>query len=203
MGGGFDRDMDDLWPTPFPQFRHAAPTQCQSIAGLSSTGDGERLWTMERRYFNLGAEGCLGKGKRHLEMYLRAATLEKLVGSHMDDDIEVTGRHAVTPFLPFASQAQARPIIDSGRDLDGEFFGELDHADTAAFRARVSDPHPFSTACRTGGAQRKKSLTPLDLTDATAGGAGDRTLTWGRALPQTVDARFKLFKFEDFLRAKH
>ena len=115
-----------------------------------------------------------------------------------------TSALAATSFVAsFASQAQARPIINSGRDLDGEFFGELDHADTAAFRTRVSDPHPFSTARRTGGAQRKKSLTPLDLTDATAGGAGDRTLPWGRALPQTVDARFKLFKLEDFLRAKH
>src|SRR5213593_2010105 len=115
MGRGFDRDMDDLRPTPFPaQFRHAAPTQCQSIAGLSPTGDGDRLCTIERRYFDLGTEGCLGKGNRHLGMNLRAATLEELVETHMDDDIEVTGRPAVTPFPPFASQAQARPIVDTG-----------------------------------------------------------------------------------------
>src|SRR5215468_6601341 len=132
MGRGFDHDMDDLRPTPFPaQFRHAASTQCQSIASLGPTGDGEGLWTMQRRYFNLGTEGCLGKGIRYLAMNLRTATLEELVGSHMDNDIKITGRPAVTPFLPFASQAQACPIIDSGRDLDGEFFGELDHADAA------------------------------------------------------------------------
>jgi hypothetical protein len=132
-----------------------------------------------------------------------AATLEELVGSHMDDDIEIAGRPTVTPFLPFASQAQARPIIDAGRDLDREFFGELDDADTATFRTRVSNPHPFAAACRAGSTQRKKSLAPLDLTEATAGIAGDRALAWSRALSQTVDARFQLLKFQDFLRAKH
>jgi len=196
--------MDDLGPTPFPaQFWHTTPTQCQSVAGLGPMGDGERLWAMQRRDFNLGTEGCLGKGNRYLAMNLRTVTLEELVGSHMDDDIEITGWPAVIPFLSFASQAQARSIVDSGRELDGEFFRQLDYADTATFRTWVSDPYPFSTASRTGGAQRKKSLTPLDLTEAAAGVAGDRTLAWGRALPQTVDARFKLVKFQDFLRAKH
>src|SRR2546421_6715375 len=117
-------------------------------------------------------------------MQLCPVTLEELMGSHMDDDVEITGRPAIIPLLPFASQAQARPIIDPGRDLDGEFFGELDHADAATFRARVRDPHPLSTTRRTGGAQRKKSLTPLDLTETTAGGAGDRTFAWSRALSQ-------------------
>ena len=78
---------------------------------------------MERWYFNLGTEGCLGKGNRYLTMNLCTATLEELMGSHMDDDVEIASRPAVASFLPFASQAQARPIIDSGGDLDGEFFG--------------------------------------------------------------------------------
>src|SRR5262245_6114868 len=120
MGRGFDHDMNNLRSTPFStQLRHATPTQRQSIAGLGPTGDGERLGTMERRYFNLGTQGCLGKGNGYLAMDLCTVTLEELVGSHMDDDIEITGRPAVAPFLPFASQTQARPIIDSSRDLDG------------------------------------------------------------------------------------
>src|SRR5712691_8456126 len=108
-------------------------------------------------------------------MNLCTATLEEFVWSHVDDDIEITGRPTVTPFLSFASQAQARPIVVPGRDLDGEFFGQLNYANTAAFRTRVSNPHPFPPAGRTGGAQRKKSLTPLDLPQATAGVAGDRS----------------------------
>src|SRR5215831_19891477 len=204
MGRGFDHDMDDLRPTPFPaQFRHAASTQGQSITSLGSTGDGERLWTMQRRYFNLGTEGCLGKGNWYLAMNLRTVTLEEFVGSHMDNDIEITGWPAVIPFLSFASQAQARAIVDSSRDLDGEFFGQLDYANTATFRTWISDPYPFSTAGRTGGAQRKKSLPPFDLTETAAGVAGDRTLAWGRALPQTVAAGFKLLKLQDFFHAKH
>src|SRR4029450_7134766 len=99
MGRGFDHDMDNLWPTPFPaQFRHAAPTECQSITGLGPPGDSERLWTMERWYFNLGPEGCLGKGNGYLTMNLCTTTLEELVGSHMDDDVEITGRPTVTSF---------------------------------------------------------------------------------------------------------
>ena len=94
----------------------------ESSAGLGPTGDREHLGTMERRYFNLGAQGCLGKGNRYLEMDLCTVTLEEFVGSHMDNNIEITGRPAAAPFLPFASQTQARPIIDSSRDLDGEFF---------------------------------------------------------------------------------
>src|SRR5512133_2266540 len=104
MGRGFDHDMDDLWPTPFPaQFRHATPTQRQSIAGLGPTWDGKRLWTMQRRYFNLGTEGCLGKRNRYLAMNLRAVPLEEFVSSHMDDDIEITSWPTVIPFLSFAS----------------------------------------------------------------------------------------------------
>jgi hypothetical protein len=158
---------------------------------------------MERRDFNLSTQSCLGKRNRYLDMDLCTVTLEELVGSHMDDDVEITGRPAVAPFLPFASQAQACPIIDSSRDLDGEFFGELHHANATTFRTRVSDPHAFSTTSRTSGAQRKKSLPPLDLTEATTGVAGDRTRAWSCTFPQTVDTRFKLFKFEDFLRAEH
>src|SRR5262245_27513047 len=168
--------MDDLRPTSFAaQFRHTTPTQCQSVTGLGPTRDGERLGAVERRYVNLGTEGCLGEGNRYLAMNLRTATLEELVGSHMDDDIEITGWPAVIPFLSFASQAQARSIVDSGRYLDGEFFRQLDYANTTTFRTWVSDPYPFSTARGTGGAQRKKSLTPLDLTEAAAGIAWDRT----------------------------
>src|SRR5215510_4780545 len=204
MGRGFDYDMDDLWPTPFSaQFWHATPTECQLSTGLAPTRNSERLGTMKRGYFNLGTQGCLGKGNGYLTMNLCTVTFKELVGSHMDDDVEITGWPTVTPFLSFARQAQARPIIDSGGDLDGEFFGELHHADAATFRTRVSDPHPFSTASRAGSAQHKKSLPPFDLPQAAAGVTGNRTLTWSRALPQAVDARFELFKFQDFLCAKH
>src|SRR4029450_12645238 len=204
MRRGFDYDMDDLWPPPFSaQCWHAAPTECQLITSLAPAGNSQRWGTMERGYFNLGAQGCLGKGNGDLTMNLCTVTLKELVGSHMDDDVEITGRPAVTPFLPFTRQAQARPIIDSSGNLDGEFFGELHYTDAATFRTRVSDPHPFSTASGAGGAQHKNPLPPFDLPQAAAGVTGDRTLTWSRALPQAVDTRFELFKFQDFLCAKH
>src|SRR5712691_4606349 len=104
-------------------------------------------------------------------MNLRSATLEEFMCRHVDDDIEITCWPAVTAFFPFPGQAQARPIIDPSRNLDREFFGQLDHPNATTFRTRVSDPYPVPPAGRTGGAQRKKPLPPLDLPEATAGGA--------------------------------
>src|SRR5262245_54189970 len=78
MGGGFDHDMHNLIPASFaPQGRHAAPTQRQPVTSLGATGDSERLWTVERWHFNIGAQRCLGKGNRDLAMHLRAVTLEE------------------------------------------------------------------------------------------------------------------------------
>src|SRR5215831_16049912 len=110
----------------------------------------------------------------------------------MDDDIEVTSGATVSPFLTLSRQAQARSIIDPGRDLDREFFGQLHHTDTTTFRAGVSDPHPFATTGGTGSTQRKKSLTPLDLPQATTGVAGQRARAGGSALPQAVDTGLEL-----------
>src|SRR5882724_2480186 len=203
MGGGLDQAMHNLIPASFaPQCGHAAPTQRQSVTGLGPTGDGERLWTVERRRFNIGTQGCLGKGNRYLAMNLRAVTLKEFVCSDMDDDIEIPCRPAVIAFFPFAGQAQARSIIDPSRDLHREFFWQFDDANATTLRTRVSDPHPLPTAGRTGGTQRKKPLPPFDLPEAAARVAGDRTCARRCALPQTVDTGFKLLKFQDFLRTE-
>src|SRR6266571_2865755 len=129
-------------------------------------------------------------------MDLCAATLEELVWGHMDDDIEIAGRAAVPAFLAFSRQAQARPVIDPGRDFDREFFGQLHHADTTTLRAGVGNPHAFPATGRTGGAQSKKPLTPLDLPQATTRVTGHRTRARGGALSQTVDTGLELLKFQ-------
>ena len=68
-------------------------------------------------------QGCLGKGNRYLAMNLRTATLEELVGSHMDDDIKITGWPAVTPFLPFASLSASAPHHRLRQGSDESFLG--------------------------------------------------------------------------------
>ena len=82
--------------------------------------DGDLLGSLEGRHRDLSAQNERGIRKRELEDHVILFAFEDLVGPHRQDDVEVSGRTAVAPGVPFSRQPKARARFDSGGDANRE-----------------------------------------------------------------------------------
>ena len=121
--------------------------------------------------------------------------LEELMGLHMDENIEITGGTSIYTRLTLAGQPQSGAVINTGRNFDRDFFTGHHLAHAAAFRAGMSNDLAITAACRTGGADRKESLTAGNLTGAAAMPAGFRFGAFFATIAATVGTNFALFDF--------
>src|SRR5208282_2129482 len=85
------------------------------------------------------AERRLHHRDRDTAIKVRPVPLEHRMRLDREEDVEVAGRTAAHAGLAFAGQANARAVLDAGRDVDGERPLARHAAGAGAFVARVVD----------------------------------------------------------------
>ena len=91
------------------------------------------------------AERRLHHRDRHAAMHVGPFALEQPVAAHRQEDVEIAGRPAARAGLALAAEADARAVLDAGRDVDLERL-LAPHAALAGADA--------CTACRSPGPRR-------------------------------------------------
>src|SRR5262249_39555549 len=114
------------------QIGDALPLQTQHAARLRSRRDLHLEFAFQGRHVDLRAERGMREADRDLTDDVVALTGEQRMLADADDDIEVTGRTAVSSCLTFAAQLQPRTIVHARGDLDVQRLGLLHHSGAAA-----------------------------------------------------------------------
>src|SRR5260221_4718581 len=153
---------------------HAFAAQAEDLAGLGAGGDLQRLGAVDRVGGQLRAEGGLRHRDGVLAVDVVVAALELLMLADGDEDVEVPGRSAVDAPLPFAAHAEARAVVDAGRDLHGDLLLLAYAARSVAVRAGVLDHPSGAAALRAGAGHCEEALGVADLAAAGAAGARHR-----------------------------
>ena len=97
------------------------PFRRNCLAVLRSVGNFDpRLRTVQRRHFELSAQGGRGHGNRHLAIKIGAVALEELVRLQGQENIKIPGRTAAQARFALTRQANAGAIFDAGRNIDRE-----------------------------------------------------------------------------------
>src|SRR6185436_2097567 len=112
------------------------------------------------------------------------AARELRVIADVDEDVQIAGRSAVEARLPFAGDAQARPVVDAGRDLHRDLLLFANASRAIARRARILDHFSRAAALRAGAGDGEESLRVPNLSAALAARTRHRlrSLTRARAV---------------------
>src|SRR5436190_10830226 len=129
---------------------------------LGAALDLQRHRPVGRRRLNLGAERRLREGDRQLDDEVVAAALVHLRRRDACDDEEIARLAAVEAGLALALEADARAVLDAGRDLDRVTLRPLLAAGAVAARAGVLDHGAVSAASRARLRKREEALAFRD-----------------------------------------
>ncbi len=146
-------------PRPRPSSRGMPfPLQREDRAPRRSR-PGCRTWPRrERRDRHRAAQDGGVERHRPREDDVDSVAAEVLVGRDRDDDVEVPGAAPRAPPVSLARQAEARAVVDAGRDADGQRPRPEDAPLAAAVRARVLHPLAGPLALRAGAREREEAL---------------------------------------------
>ena len=128
------------------QHRHALALEAELLAGLRAVRDLHLgLAAVEGRHLELAAERRGGHRHRHAAEDVGAVALEELVRLDRQEDVEVARRPAAQARLALAGEADARAVLDAGRDVDRERALLGDAAGAAAFGqgSSITWPRPW------------------------------------------------------------
>src|SRR5262245_21446551 len=101
--------------------RHALAAQAELVAALGARWNVDaRHLAVERRHLDVAAQRRLHHRDRHAAMHVRALALEEQVAAHRQEDVEIARRPAACAGLALAGEADARAVLDAGRDVDLE-----------------------------------------------------------------------------------
>ena len=144
--------------------------------GLGSLGDGVVDLAIQGRHLDLRAQGCLGKGNRHLAQNIHIVPLEN--GMALDENLyqQVTVGTAVGAHTALTPDTDALAVVHTGRDLDLDPIGAANLALALTGVAGGLDDLAPSGAGRTGGSgchlHAHEILDGPDLAGAAALGTG-------------------------------
>src|SRR6266700_3660464 len=153
--GQIDRSLDDdvaqqIALLPAAHAANAFAAQPEYLSRLGLGGDPDPCRTVQRRDFDVSAEGRRREADRHLAMQVVVVALEHGVGLDLDLHLEVACRTAVHPGLAFSREANAVAVVDSRRDFHGERFLLLYARGAVAARAGFRDDFSGPVAGRAG-----------------------------------------------------
>src|SRR6266567_7373655 len=193
--GQIDRSLDDdvaqqiaLFPAAHAANAFAAQPEYLSRLGLG--GDPDPCRTVQRRDFDVSAEGRRREADRHLAMQVVVVALEHGVRLDLDLHVEVACRTAVHPGLAFSREANAVAVVDSRRNFHGERFLLLYARGAVAARAGFRDDFSGPVTVRARLLDGEKSLLHAYLAVPFAGRAGSRL---GSGLGARALAGFAIF----------
>src|SRR5436305_242850 len=132
------------------QVRHAVRAHREDGAGLRPRLDRHRLLAVEGLDRHGRAERGSGHRQRHVAVQVVAVAREDRVLALANLDIEVTRRPAPWPDLAFTGQSQPHPVIDAGRNLDGDGAAGADATLAGAVGTWVADLRADTTALGAG-----------------------------------------------------
>src|SRR5207248_2381852 len=122
------------------QHAHALAAQAELVARLGARRDRDAgAAALNGRHFDRAAERGRRDRDRHAAKDVRAVALRELVRSDADENVEVARGGAVRPAFAFAGEADARPVLDTRRDIDRQGLLAPHAALPAAGFARLVD----------------------------------------------------------------
>src|SRR5262249_33509823 len=120
------------------------------------------------------AERGRGHGDRHAAMRVGAVALKELVRRQRQEDVEIAGGPAAHAGFALARQANARAVLDAGRNVDRQRALARDAARPRTGRAGIVDHLAAAMTGRAGALEREEALRVADAALAAAGLAGMR-----------------------------
>src|SRR5690606_34758058 len=114
------------------------------------------------------AERRGGEADRRAREQRRPLAFEQPVPRDVEEDVEVARRRAARTRLALARQADARPFVDPGGDVDGQRLAPVDAALAMALVARIGDDLARSLAMRAGALDHEEALLRAHLAVAAA-----------------------------------
>src|SRR5512137_537662 len=158
IGGNLDKDLDDLVPAADAlEVSDALALQAEDLAALCPLGDFDGFLAVDGRHFDRGPQGGLGYGNGDLAEDVIAFALEKLVGLHVDEDIEVPAGASEITFLAFAAQSQAGARLNAGGDPEADGLSRFGPPGPVTGLAWVLDDASGAPAVRAGGADGEEA----------------------------------------------
>src|SRR5205085_5529689 len=118
----------------------------------------QRHGTLRRRHLDLRPERGLAERDRDVDDEIGVAPLVDRRGGHARDHVQVARRPAVHAGLALAAQADPRPVLDPGRDLDRVALRPALAARAVAAGARILDHGAVAAAARTRRRQPEEAL---------------------------------------------
>ena len=128
------------------------------VSGLGSLRNLQGCRAVNGGDFNLAAQGSPNHGKRILKINGPAVPLEKIMGIHVDDDIEVPGPTTPAPALSFAGKTHSGTAVNTGRNFQIDLLRSINQAGAIAIHTRFTDNLSTAMALRAGGTDLEKSL---------------------------------------------
>ena len=132
------------WSTGIP-----LPFRTLHRPGLRAGLEIELELALERRHLGLRAERRFGHREVDRRVDVVALAHESLVGSDVDEDIDVPGLPAERARVSFARETDPLAVVDSRRDLDVDVALLEDSSRACACLARVLDDLARAAAART------------------------------------------------------
>ena len=151
LGGHGDLDVDiEIAVAVFAQDFHAFAAQAEGGAVLGAGGHFDGSLGLHGGDGELATEGGGGKGKRDVAVEVVAFAFEDLVGSDLDDDVEIAGRAVFHAEISVAGGAQTGAVFDACRHFDADFGAFLGATSAVAVAAGVADHFAAAAAIRAG-----------------------------------------------------
>src|SRR5262249_3953454 len=130
-----------------------------------------RHLAIERRHFDAAAECGLNHRDWHAAVNVGAFALEQLVTAHRQEDVEIACGAAARAGLALAGQANARAVLDAGRNGDLERLVAPHAALARAAAAGLVDHLACAVAGMAGALDGEEALLRAQATAAVAGWA--------------------------------
>src|SRR5690606_3244327 len=159
---------------------HARAALAQLLARLDACRDADVVpAAVEPWNADLAAERCGCEADRGPREQRGSFALEDPVPRHVKEDVEVARCCAARTAFPLARQANARTLVHSGRNVDGQRLAPLDAAFAMTGGAGVRDDLARALTGGTGALDHEEALLSPHLAVTAAGSAA----MGGRARP--------------------
>src|SRR5882724_4951815 len=151
---------------------HSLAAQPQLLAVLRAGWNANLSPSVDRRHVELGPERRFSDGDRHGAMNIITDPPEERVRLDLRDDQEIAGRSSVPTGASLSGDADARTVVDSGRNVDADRLGVMQDPGALAVPAPLVREDALAAASPAGRSETKLSREVADPAGARAVGAG-------------------------------
>ena len=119
---GFDDEFSEhIAPGLAVELGHTLAAQAKTMAGLGAFRDLQACAVaVDGGHLDLAAEGCGRERDGHATLNICAVALEHAVGRYAHENVEIAWRAAASAGFALASETDARAVLDTVRDFDGQ-----------------------------------------------------------------------------------